>query len=209
MKNVPDMEGKVFGKWTVLRRLENDKHGNSSWLCRCECGEERAVLGARLRSGKSQTCGCTRALSMLQANTTHDGTHHPLYKTWKGMKERCYLESNRSYADYGGRGITVCSTWLEDFWAFVRDMGPRPKGTTLDRVDNAKGYSPENCRWATPEEQNSNRRNNRLVFIDGQYKALSQVAREYGITRKALQHRILKMGLSPERAVTYKSRKAA
>lgn len=144
------LEGQRFGSWTVLQRAD----GRSHWLCRCDCGTERVVISNDLQYGKSTCCGCQRG---SHGHTTHT-THSPTYRSWNAMKERCLNPRHTSYRRYGGRGIKVCAAWEASFEAFLRDVGERPAGRTLDRYPNPDGnYEPGNVRWATPLEQARNK----------------------------------------------------
>ncbi len=124
---------------------------------------------------------------------------HPLYKTWESMRLRCSNPKATGYHHYGGRGITICDEW-SDFWAFVADMGDRPKGHTLDRIDHEGPYSPENCRWATAKQQQRNRRNNHLIAFNGKALCVSAWAEELGLNKVTLLAR-LRRGWPVERAL--------
>ena len=125
--------------------------------CECECGVKGSFCLANLRSGHSRSCGCLSREVAVTSNTTHGLTNHSLYRVWAGMKSRCTDKQHPKYANYGGRGITVCDRWAS-FPAFLEDMGERPEGTSIDRVDNNGDYEPSNYRWATGEQQARNKR---------------------------------------------------
>jgi hypothetical protein len=117
--------------------------------------------------------------------------NHPLYTTWADMKQRCYNPSNRNYPDYGGRGIKVCARWYIDFTSFIEDMGERPDGHTLDRIDNNGDYSPDNCRWSSRKQQANNRRNGLLLTnpSTGQTKTLAEWAEQFDINERTIRSR--------------------
>jgi hypothetical protein len=140
-------QGDVFNYWTLLFY---DKP-SGKWMAKCVCGKEKLVYSCHLASGKSISCSCI-------GKSTHKMTNTPEYKSWHGAKMRCTSPSNDRYASYGGRGISMCDTWLNSFEQFFKDMGNRPTGTSLDRINNDGNYSKENCRWATPKEQMRNRK---------------------------------------------------
>lgn len=129
------------------------------------------------------------------------------YNTWRSMRKRCLDQTDAQYARYGGRGITICDEWGE-FNVFVRDMGYRPEGMTLDRIDNAKGYSSDNCRWATPEQQAINRCRTRFVTLNGKTQTIRHWERELGLSRGALNQR-LKRGWSLTEIITASTRPSA
>lgn len=147
-----NLKGKKFGKWIVIKELEKVNNTVRTWLCRCECGVEKRVRQPHLRSGRSKGC-------VSCGNTKHGLWKHELYETWLSMKDRCNNPNNSSYQWYGKRGIKVCDDWNNDFSVFLNDMRERPKGYTLDRIDNNKGYSVDNCRWVDPSTQAFNKRN--------------------------------------------------
>lgn len=164
MGRLIDLTGQRFGRLTVVSRAENDKNKNPRWLCRCDCGHQTIVLGHLLRNGNTQSCGCLsheqHSALMKEMNKVHEWTGTRLYRIWGAMKSRCYNPKQRNYKHYGGRGITICDEWLYDFVAF-RDWALANgycEDLTIDRIDNDKGYSPDNCRWTTMKEQRLNQR---------------------------------------------------
>jgi len=132
-------------------------------LCICECGNRVKVTLNNLRKGHTKSCGCLAREEIIRRSTVHGMYGTPAYKSWVGAKARCYNPRNKEYKNYGGRGIKFCERW-EKFKNFLADMGQRPSGLTLDRINNDKGYSKKNCRWATRKEQANNRRNDNMIW---------------------------------------------
>lgn len=134
-------------------------------------------------------------------NYKHGGRHSELYNTWCGMKARCLNEKTKAYANYGGRGITVCREWIESFDQFRRDMGDRPAGLTLERVDNSKGYEPGNCVWATRSEQSRNRRSTRILEANGEKRPMAEWSAITGLSIGTIWNRI-NLGWSDQAAIS-------
>jgi len=191
MAKLIDIMGQKFGRLTVISRAENGKTGQPRWNCKCDCGGKTITLGGDLRSGGTKSCGCLQRELLVMKNTTHGMGKTPIYKNWKDMRKRCLNPSSREYKHYGGRGITVCDRWMK-FENFYGDMGEKPNGTSIDRIDNNKGYSPDNCRWATQKEQTRNQRTNRIIKYEGKEQCLAVWAEELGIKYTTLWHRLEK-----------------
>lgn len=186
--NLVNMTGLTYGHFCVIERAGRTPRGLALWLCKCVCGNELAIEGAKLRSGHTTSCGCMKG----KANRTHGMRGTPTHNSWCAMKQRCNYPKNDQYADYGGRGIRVCDRWNKSFEAFLADMGERPEGMTIERKDTNGNYEPGNCRWATMPEQQRNRRSTILVERGGITKCVKDwcddlclnVDRVYGRIRR-------------------------
>lgn len=179
-----DLTGLKFGRLSVMDKIVPPK-GRTLFVCVCDCGEQVTLNGSDLQSGNTVSCGCYRKEKMATSNLKHgataNGKHTGAYRSWTTMKSRCYNEDNNRFYAYGGRGIVVCDRWLESFENFLSDMGDRPEGCTVDRIDVNGNYDPQNCRWATTVEQAKNQRTNVWYELDGEKMIQADVARALGV----------------------------
>ncbi len=157
---VGDLIGRKFGRLVVIQRLEN-VNGHKVWLCKCDCGNEKECGSSNLVHGGVKSCGCLKRESIRRIFTTHGMTKSPERMSWKAAKARCFNENSSKYPDYGARGITMCDRWKNSFQNFFDDMGPRPSGSSIDRINVDGNYEPGNCRWATVSDQATNKRRSR------------------------------------------------
>lgn len=172
--------GQVFSRLTVIGEAPN-RGPRPHWLCRCECGNLKEIGASAITKGATRSCGC---LFLEYAKTTRGVKHGmfgtPTYATWRRMKQRCYCPGNPSYPDYGGRGIKVCDKW-HDFAGFYADMGARPEGMSLDRIDVNGDYATGNCRWLSMSGQQNNKRNSIRVRVAGIESTLTEAARRFAL----------------------------
>ena len=189
MAKLKDLIGQKFGRLKVISRALHYK-GRVSWVCICDCGIPKITDSNSLRTGQTASCGCMRI--------SHGQTGSALHKVWVSMRERCNNPRSKAYPYYGGRGITVCKRW-DNFELFLKDMGPRPPGHTVERRNNDKGYSPTNCRWATTTEQMRNTTRTRLLTAGGKTMLMIDWTRQLGGS-SALILRRLEHGWTVEEA---------
>lgn len=185
-----------FGQLTILSRAENDRFGRTQWHCRCDCGKEHIAALFRLTSGHTKSCGCIRK----KGQPIHRMKGTPTYNSWRAMKQRCNYPSSDEYQNYGGRGIRVCERWNKSFEDFFADMGERPLGMSIERIDSSKGYEPGNCKWATDHEQARNRRSTIWATREGQTKCVKDWCDALGLSVDRVYGRI-RRGATPEEAL--------
>jgi hypothetical protein len=179
-----NLVGRVFGRLTVVKFTGSKVDGKYryAWECLCACGKTKDVLTSHLVSGAIDSCGCRKR--------TRDGrSGDPLFSVWTNMVNRCTDPENKSYADYGARGITIDPAWMDPV-VFMDDMGPRPEGYTLEREDNDGPYSKDNCVWADRTTQANNKRNVPVLELHGQVKSVAQWARVYCMPAETLRSRL-------------------
>lgn len=194
-----DRTGEKYGRLVVVERAArsaNPKDANARWLCKCECGKSTVAYGNDLKRGKVVSCGCWNA----EKRVTHGMSRTHVNSVWRMMLDRCKNPNNRAYANYGGRGIQVCDRW-NDFVTFYTDMGHRPDGYQIDRIDNDGNYEPGNCRWSTPKQQQNNKRDTRILEFNGKIQSLGYWSEETGIKWETLRSR-LRYGWDAERTLT-------
>jgi hypothetical protein len=182
--------GKTFGRLTVVSVARQGRRLMAH--CRCECGAERDVRAEQLPSGKSKSCGClSRELSAERGHqyATHGHSNTRVYTVWRGMMTRCYNDKHDTYQKYGARGIRVCDRW-KTFENFLADMGEKPAGMTIERINNDGNYELGNCRWATPAEQARNRRSSRFITYKGASLTIAEWAERMGVKVHVLDNRL-------------------
>lgn len=198
-----DLTGQRFGRFLVLAYAGPNKQGAATWWCKCDCGKEKVVTGSELRRGSTQSCGCYHSeVQRVYATKYGYGLSRIAY-IWRSMISRCNNPRNKSYKNYGGRGIKVCEEWVSDiekFRSWALDNGYSDE-LTIDRIDVNGDYCPENCRWATMKVQQNNRRNNNNVSFNGEIHSLAVWEEITGICRRTISRR-LQSGWSIERALT-------
>jgi hypothetical protein len=196
-----DLTGQRFGR-LVCTGMAPARGYQAVCHARCDCGNDVTLLATNLKRN-TRSCGCLKLERIAVLNQTHgrsrsDGT----YTVWLSMRNRCGNPSFGEYERYGGRGIRVCERWQHSFENFLADMGDRPAGTQIDRINGAGNYEPGNCRWATPAQQARNRTSNVLVTIDGETRCLLDWAREYRLPYATVRARIGKLGWDVRLALT-------
>jgi hypothetical protein len=178
---IKNLIGQKFNQLTPYGFLGLASHG-ARWLCRCNCGEFCIVNVAKLISGHTKSCGCHKLKLLIKRRRTHGQSHSKMHSLWGGIHSRCYDPNVERYRDYGGRGIKVVERW-HNFENFRDDVGKRPEGMTIERIDNNGDYGPDNFRWATRQEQSYNKRNNRLASYNGKTKCVAEWIAISGLSR--------------------------
>lgn len=194
------MVGERFGRLIVIEEIERRRTPNGKterrFICKCDCGNTVNVPIHTLRNGTCKSCGCLRKETTSKNHKIHGKCKSKLYMVWRSMKDRCFREKSKQFKNYGGRGITVCDEWRNEYQSFEKwaiASGYR-EGLTIERIDNDKCYSPENCKWIPRSEQNKNRRTNHYLTYDGITKTLQEWADQIHINRCTLRAYCKKYG---------------
>lgn len=203
MGKLIDLTGRRFGRLVVMEREQHRKSKGIAWVCMCDCGKKTIVTSDKLKNGHTKSCGCLWLETIKQSNRKHGQTETKLYRVWRGIISRTCNPSSTNYANYGGRGITICEEWRKSFETFCEwaVQNGYAEGLSIDRIDNDMGYYPQNCRFITMKEQSKNTRRNRYLEFNGMRMTESDWADSLGIRRETLCFR-LKSGWSIERALT-------
>lgn len=197
-----DLTKQTFGKLKVLGLVRRPQDNRPAWLCQCECGNFAKPLASELTKGRTTSCGCSRYISH---NKTHGMSGTSVYHIWIGMRQRCNNPNVINYQDYGGRGITVCERW-QSFENFLSDMGKPPSPNhSIERRENDGHYAPDNCYWGTDEEQSNNKRNNRILTLNGKSQSMAMWCKELHLNYSLIRTR-LNIGWSDEQALTTPAR---
>ncbi len=211
-RRIQNIAGQTFDRVTVLS-LAGIRAKKTHFNCRCSCGKELVISADKLKSGHTRSCGCLLTDFASRLNYRHGessgGKPTAEFKCWQGIKERCLTTTNRAYPSYGGRGITVCSRWLDSFEAFLADMGRRPSADhSIDRIDNNGPYSPENCRWAIKKTQNNNRRSTKVVKVKDFEGSFKSACEHFGVPYKTAHQRVRLLGWTMEQAIFGKEQRS-
>lgn len=196
--------GNHFGRLTVID-VAYKKNNKTYFNCLCSCGKLTVVCKYDLIENHTRSCGCIVKEKLKENRLKHGAYQTRLYRVWQSMKNRCLAKNSKRYKDYGGRGITICEEWVNDFenfkkWALENGYSDE---LTIDRIDNDGNYCPENCRWATKFEQSHNRRSNHYLTYNGKTQCILDWERELGISNKLICFR-LKKGMPIEKVLSNK-----
>ena len=200
-----DLTNQRFGR-LVVKSFSHSYNGHRYWNCLCDCSTQKTIRVNDLRTGRTLSCGCLGKEKRKQVYTKHNMTGSPTFIIWVSMKQRCFNPNQSDYLCYGGRGITVCARWLS-FPNFLEDMGERPKGLSLDRIDNDGNYAPENCRWATRTEQANNMRSNCNITVNNKTHTIAEWESIQGFSKGVIGYRI-RHGWTPKKAIMTPSRQS-
>lgn len=190
-----DLTGQRFGNLCANKLAGKDKAGQLLWECSCDCGATTTTQGAHLRSGNTTSCGCRKRKVLPESTTKHGHatTGSPTYRSWKSMRNRCNNPNGRDYHRYGGRGIKVCPRW-DEFANFLADMGEKPDGYSIERLDPNGDYEPANCTWIPHKDQSKNQQRTKRYPFRGEELLVREIAETLGVHPEALRNRIKAKG---------------
>ena len=196
MTRVKDLTGMRFGRLVVVELIGKAANGKYQWKCKCDCGNYTIVKGNSLTTDHTKSCGCLEKETKREVNTIHGLRRHPLYKVWLNMKDRCYNPNNSNFKYYGGKGITVCNEWKDNFKLFYDWMinNGYEKGMSIDRIDNSLEYSPDNCRVIPFNKQSSNRTTNYAIIHEGVPYTVAELAKLLNVKSPTLYSRLRRNG---------------
>lgn len=203
MGKLIDLTGRRFGRLVVIERSENSKDGKACWLCHCDCGKNVTVRGKDLRTEKQVSCGCMKKERVANINKLHGQRNSRLYRIWCAMKCRTQNSNAWNYKYYGGKGVSICPEWHKSFMLFQKwamNNGYNDN-LTIERIDNDKGYSPDNCRWIEQQEQKNNTSRNIFLTFNGETNSIARWAKKLKIGYSTIYAR-LKRGWTVEQALT-------
>lgn len=205
-----DIVGQKFNNLLVVERLEETQNGRYLFKCLCDCGNDKIVEGRQIKTGRVNSCGCMEREARRNAQVTHGMTYTRVYAIYSKMKLRCYNKTNKSYLDYGGRGVKICDEWLGEngfinFMNWAMENGYK-EHLSIDRIDVNGNYEPSNCRWATIEEQANNKRTNLFFTYNNETKTLAQWCVDLRLKYDPV-HKRIKSGYSFEKAITFRLHK--
>ena len=195
MPSIRDWTGKRQGKLLVIRQVDSRSDGQAMWECRCDCGALAIKSSGSLRQGVKS---CSSSCGIAESNrrrAKHGVSHGKEWRAWTAAKQRCFNEKHPQYANYGGRGISMCKEWADDFAKFYQHIGPAPssdRSASLDRIDNGKNYEPGNVRWASMKQQIGNRRVTRRIEIDGKTMTATEACERYNLPYTTIDARYRK-----------------
>jgi len=187
-KRIDVKKGDKYNRLTIIREVKKVE-GYRYFLCKCDCGIFKRLSFKKISCGQTKSCGCLQKEKIIKIQTTHGLYRSKAYKIWASAKGRCLNKNNDRYSSYGGRGIKICKKWLK-FENFYKDMGERPEGKSIDRIDNDGDYCKENCRWATRKQQANNTRKSIRITYNGETKTLADWVIKTGLQYNTINTRI-------------------
>jgi hypothetical protein len=205
MPRFRDLTGQTFGRLTVINRADN-KNNCTRWNCVCECGKSRTIFSMHLLAGLTRSCGCFHSFIVRDHIKTHGASYTGEYAAWKNMKSRCFNPKYTRYNLYGARGITVHPEWTTNFSDFFLHVGPRPRGSTLDRIDVNGNYEPGNVRWATRQQQQRNQQKSIYLTSQGETRHLREWAEIIGVSAPSIRL-FMKKGRTLDEYIAYRNNK--